>query len=500
MDPHSESEYHKFHHIKQVDQHEKKPQPLTSKEKKGILLLLILYTIQGFPIGFFGGAVQLLLTEAGISMTKLAELSVVLYPFTFKFLFAPFQDAHYFKSFGKRKSYIIPIQYLMAILFFVVSLSIDDLLKNQEISSLIIFGFIAIFLSSQQDIAVDGWVLTIFENEEHVNIGSTCNTIGQLLGVLITNSFFIQINSVEFCNKFLYSTPSDKPLVTTKQFLQIISAIIAVVTVFVHFFVQEREKSDKQEIEKVNDQNKNSKLANEETSEQQQEQIDSVIDVIKKLRGFFTNKNLRFLIIFMLSQNIGNSPVFASFTVLLVRQGLSKEIISTISTIIIPFNFIAAILSSKLIRPSKEMNAWRNAFVIQIVVALIGYAIIILNPVIDESQNKQMFILVLIFQILVIFVSTFKFIAQGGFFNRISDEDVGGSSLTTLNSFSNLGGQFSEQIALVALSYLSFTQVVFIGLTYSLLYLFFMHKKILSQQLIPKNQWRLEKLQPKKQQ
>ncbi|EWS76887.1 acetyl-coenzyme A transporter 1 (macronuclear) [Tetrahymena thermophila SB210] len=27
-----------------------------------------------------------------------------------------------------------------------------------------------------------------------------------------------------------------------------------------------------------------------------------------------------------------------------------------------------------------------------------------------------------------------------------------------------------------------------------------MHKKILSQQLIPKNQWRLENLQPKKQQ
>ncbi|KAL4477488.1 hypothetical protein ABPG74_002638 [Tetrahymena malaccensis] len=492
MDPHSESEYHKFNHIKQVEQHEKKPQPLTSKEKKGILLLLVLYTIQGFPIGFFGGAVQLLLTEAGISMTQLAELSVVLYPFTFKFLLAPFQDAHYFKSFGKRKSYIIPIQYLMAILFFVVSLNIDDLLKNKEVSSLIVFGFIAIFLSSQQDIAVDGWVLTIFESEEHVNIGSTCNTIGQLLGVLITNSFFIQINSVEFCNKFLYSTPSDQPLVTTKQFLQIISVLIALITVFVHFFVKEKES------EKINDQNKNSKLGNEETPEQA-EQIDSVIDVIKKLRGFFTNKNLRFLIFFMLSQNIGNSPVFASFTVLLVRQGLSKEIISTISTIVIPFNFIAAILSSKLIRPSKEMNAWRNAFVMQIVVALIGYAIITLNPVIDESQNKQMFILVFVFQVLVIFVSTFKFIAQGGFFNRISDEEVGGSSLTTLNSFSNLGGQFSEQIALVSLSYLSFTKVVFIGIAYSLLYLFFMQKKILSQQLIPKSQWSLEKLDPKKQ-
>jgi Acetyl-coenzyme A transporter 1 len=41
-----------------------------------------------------------------------------------------------------------------------------------------VLGFISVFIASQQDVAVDGWVLTIYEDESHVNIGSTCNSIG----------------------------------------------------------------------------------------------------------------------------------------------------------------------------------------------------------------------------------------------------------------------------------------------------------------------------------
>lgn len=94
------------------------------------MLLLVLYTIQGLPLGFFGGGIQLLLLESGISLTQLAELSVVFYPFTFKFLLAPVQDAYFSRAFGKRKSYVVPLQYALAVLFVVVGWQIESLLAE----------------------------------------------------------------------------------------------------------------------------------------------------------------------------------------------------------------------------------------------------------------------------------------------------------------------------------------------------------------------------------
>lgn len=71
---------------------------------------------------------------------------------------------------------------------------------------------------------------------------------------------------------------------------------------------------------------------------------------------------------------------------------------------------------------------------------------------------------------------TFRFVALGGLYNRISDEDLGGSSLTALNSFSNLGGQFSDQLSLFLLSSFSYELIVAAGLIYALVYLLVANK------------------------
>ena len=74
-----------------------------------LVVLFLLYFIQGIPIGFFGIGCQLLLAEAGASFSDLAILSIMIYPFTFKLLTAPFLDTFYDNNIGKRKTYIIPL-------------------------------------------------------------------------------------------------------------------------------------------------------------------------------------------------------------------------------------------------------------------------------------------------------------------------------------------------------------------------------------------------------
>lgn len=63
------------------------------------------------------------------------------------------------------------------------------------------------FLSSyrhphvHQDIAVDGWALTML-SRENVGFASTCNTIGQTLGFFISQVGFLALYDPDVCNKY----------------------------------------------------------------------------------------------------------------------------------------------------------------------------------------------------------------------------------------------------------------------------------------------------------
>ena len=106
----------------------------------GVLILTICYFFQGIPIGFFASTISVLLAEKGASFGSLGTLSFVLYPFSFKIFFAPFEDYFYSKKFGKRKSYIIPIQYLMALECLIISFYIQDWIDSKSIFNLTAVG------------------------------------------------------------------------------------------------------------------------------------------------------------------------------------------------------------------------------------------------------------------------------------------------------------------------------------------------------------------------
>lgn len=82
-----------------------------------------------------------------LSINIIAILSLAIYPFSFKMLTAPFLDVYYIKSIGKRRTYIIPIQYLMAIIYTLLYFTkISTWVYNIEFLTLI--GFILILLSA----------------------------------------------------------------------------------------------------------------------------------------------------------------------------------------------------------------------------------------------------------------------------------------------------------------------------------------------------------------
>lgn len=73
--------------------------------------------------------------------------------------------------------------------------------------------FMLNFLAATQDIAVDGWALTMLKR---CNVGhaSTCNSVGQTAGYFLGYVVFIALESADFCNKYIRTTPLDDGLIT----------------------------------------------------------------------------------------------------------------------------------------------------------------------------------------------------------------------------------------------------------------------------------------------
>lgn len=99
----------------------------------------------------------------------------------------------------RRKTWLIPAQFTIGLTMIYVAYNMEDWLgesdqhKVQIVPLSLVFLFLYL-LCATQDIAVDGWALTILKRE-NVGWASTCNTIGQTLGYF--ESFVLIIAVVE---------------------------------------------------------------------------------------------------------------------------------------------------------------------------------------------------------------------------------------------------------------------------------------------------------------
>ena len=136
------------------------------RDKYNIAILMFLYVLQGIPLGI-AGAVPYLLQSRQVNYKDQAIFSFVYWPFSVKLLWAPIVDAAYFRTFGRRKSWLVPVQYLIGIFMLYLSWHVKELLGEGDTGSpvnvltLTVTFFFLNFLAATQDIAVDGWALTM---------------------------------------------------------------------------------------------------------------------------------------------------------------------------------------------------------------------------------------------------------------------------------------------------------------------------------------------------
>jgi PAT family beta-lactamase induction signal transducer AmpG len=158
--------------------------PKTTRRR--IALLSALYLVQGLPFGFQTGALPLYLREQGVSLATIGFSGALALPWALKFLWAPMVDRWGSRRFGRRRSWIIPLQILM-VLGFVLAAGVDPETDLHVLMGLI---FALNLFAATQDIAVDGWAVDLLGPRE-LGPGNAAQVIGYKLGMLFAGGVLV---------------------------------------------------------------------------------------------------------------------------------------------------------------------------------------------------------------------------------------------------------------------------------------------------------------------
>lgn len=134
---------------------------LPQRDRNNFLLLVLLYFLQGIPMGLATGSVPFLLKEY-LSYGQLGVFSLASYPYSLKLLWSPIVDAVWSPKIGRRKSWILPVQLVSGTgMLYLGSRVKEMMLQAREdggasVWDFTIWWFMLVFTCATQDIAVDG--------------------------------------------------------------------------------------------------------------------------------------------------------------------------------------------------------------------------------------------------------------------------------------------------------------------------------------------------------
>ncbi|XP_068601656.1 acetyl-coenzyme A transporter 1 [Brachionichthys hirsutus] len=440
-DPEAEDEVEAL--IRGSDAEDRRPnvRPGIRGEMRNVSLLLFLYVLQGIPLGL-GGSIPLILQGKNVSYKDQAYFSFVFWPFSLKLLWAPLVDALYFSRFGRRKSWLVPTQYLLGFFMLYLSTTVDSLLQGEggpNVATLTAVFFMLAFLAATQDIAVDGWALTML-SRENVGYASTCNTVGQTAGYFLGNVLFLALESADFCNKYLRMEPKDTGIVTLSDFLFFWGMVFLVSTTLIAV------------IKRENEPGRGQRTAHEETQ--------GVMETYKLLFSMIKMPTLFTFCGLLLTAKIGFSAADAVTGLKLVAAGVPKEQLALLAVPLVPLQILLPVVISKYTAGPRPLDVFYMAFPFRLLIGL-EYALLVWwTPAVKQEGGFPVyyFAIVLLSYMLHQVAVYSMYVALMAFHAKVSDPLIGGTYMTLLNTVTNLGGNWPATLALWMVDPLTFQE------------------------------------------
>lgn len=467
-------------------------------------LLILLYTLQGVPMGLSASIPFLLqdrLSSSGVATTATAIaashkatyqanaiFALCSWPFSLKLLWAPIVDALSLPGWGRRKSWLIPVQTMAGCLLYGGANFVHNELTlggtsaaALNVPGLTVFFGGLYFLMATQDIAVDGWALTMLQPHNRGK-GPICNSIGQNLGSFVSFVGLLALLDVEASERYwrpLLGWPSDptRGVMQVGGFLQCMGILMLITTLLVALFKREvvvgvsrRENDDTNyNHNKTTTTTMSSEipvtLSNSADTIQQDDDDDEEAELDARQIGLketyhrlwavcqlpAVRKLFWILVTYRLPVALSDNVKFLKA----VEYGLSKSTTALLSpTLILPLGILVPIVAHR-IWPQAPLRQFFSAYQFRVtLVPLLDLYLLHLLKTQPESAWKVGLVLVASTAAQTI-CQSLQFNAQMTFFASRVDPAIGGSYMTLLNTAANLGGTWPSSVVLWSLGWLS---------------------------------------------
>ena len=450
------------------------------------ILLILLYTLQGIPMGLSGSIPFLIqqkvqATEALATSTAASKLAykanaifaLCSWPFSLKLLWAPIVDACFVPVFGRRKSWLVPCQALAGLLmvgganFVERQLGLDgtttaaasNILHSNVINvkGVTFFFFVLYFLMATQDIACDGWALTMLSKKNRGR-GPVCNSIGQNIGYFLSFVGFLALNDPEACETIwrpllrLASRPGTG-LVSLGGFIRAMGYFMLATTLAVALFKHEK---------RITRSDLRASATKPHSDDEDDAELDAsqigVKETYHRLWAVCQLPAVRSLFWILLTYRLPTALSDNVKFLKAVEYGLSKSTTALLSpTVILPLGILVPIVATKIWH-GQALRQFMTGYNIR--VTLVPLLDLCMLYVIKQSSTHHhrsliFWVAVVASTALQSICSSLQFNAQMTFFASRVDPLIGGSYMTLLNTAANLGGTYPASLVMWLLGALS---------------------------------------------
>lgn len=273
--------------------------------------------------------------------------------------------------------------------------------------------FLLWFFTATQDIAVDGWALTMLQ-KKNIGYASTCNAVGSTAGYFTGYTIFLILDSKDY----------QTSVFSLSSFLHFWGIIFLITTVMIAVvkredFVVESESNDY-----------------------------GVKNAYPMLWKILKLKPVIKLSLILFTVKASFSACDEITTLKLIEFGVPKDKIAILSTAQLPLQLILPFVFSRSITGEKPMDFYIKAFPFRLLVTVFIAFFVYVTPFVIEKNpqnipNYYYWIYVLLY-LLLEFPYRAMYVADTAFMARISDPLVGGTYMTLLNTISNFGGRWAQ--------------------------------------------------------
>ena len=199
--------------------------------------------------------------------------------------------------------------------------------KNVDVKALTAIFFFLYVLASTQDIAVDGWALTLLK-PSNVGYSSSCNTVGIEVGKML--GFVV------------FTTLEAQGILDLSQFLLFWGITFIISTTFICFFVEEKDKATVNELVSENGL--------------------SVTEAYKTIWKILRTANVPVFMLVMLTHDFAFSATDSLANLQLVEMGVPRDKIAQLSLPMTFVQILTTLMVTKYTVSSRPMNVFLNAY------------------------------------------------------------------------------------------------------------------------------------------